>query len=76
MNIILMPPADKELDDAIKYCNEEIPGLGDVFYEEFLKAADLLSLFPGAWRKVGEPDIAVNMDYPNSLLLLGQRAWF
>ena len=54
MNIILVPPADKELDDAINYYNEEIPGLGEVFYEEFIRAADLVSLFPSAWRKVGD----------------------
>ena len=54
MNIVLIPPADKELDDAINYYNEEIPGLGDAFYEEFIKAADLLSMFPNIWRKVGD----------------------
>jgi hypothetical protein len=53
MNIHLLPPADIELDDAISYYNEQLPGLGDAFYQEFLKPTDIISYFPEAWRKVG-----------------------
>jgi len=32
MNIILLPPADKELDEAIEYYNDQQAGLGDRFF--------------------------------------------
>lgn len=53
MNINILPPADVELDDAIDYYNEQHLGLGDSFYQEFIKTIEIISFFPEAWRKVG-----------------------
>ena len=35
MNVLLTPPVDKELDEAINYYNGQLNGLGDQFYKEF-----------------------------------------
>lgn len=35
MNIILIPPADKELTEAIDYYNDHLEGLGDQFFQSF-----------------------------------------
>ena len=54
MNVILIPPADKELEEAIDYYNDQLPGLGGQFYNAFLSAIDYISIAPEAWRKVGD----------------------
>lgn len=61
MNVILIPPADEELDDAIKYYNQQFEGLGDQFYYEFLKTIDLVKRTPFGWRKVGENTRRINL---------------
>ena len=53
MNIILIPPSDKELEEAINYYNDQMPGLGDQFYNTFLSSVNYISIAPEAWRKVG-----------------------
>ena len=53
MSISLITPADIELDDAIKYYNDQLPGLGEAFYKEFIRTTEIISIFPEAWRKVG-----------------------
>lgn len=49
-----IPPSDKELDDAIIYYNDQFPGLGAQFFEELVKAVELIQKFPQAWKKVGK----------------------
>lgn len=61
MNIILLPPSDKELDEAIEYYNDQQTNLGDSFYEEFIKTTDLISKFPAAWRKAGRHTHKINI---------------
>lgn len=61
MNIYILPPADVELDDAINYYNEQLPGLGDSFYQEFLKTTEIISYFPESWRKVGSKTRRANI---------------
>ena len=53
MNIILIPPSDKELKEAINYYNDQMPGLGDQFYNTFLSSVNYISIAPETWRKVG-----------------------
>lgn len=36
MNIILILPSDKELEETVDYYNDQIPGLGEQFYHAFL----------------------------------------
>ena len=54
MNVVLIPPADKELEEAIDYYNDQMPGLGGQFYQDFLDAINYISIAPKAWRKVGD----------------------
>ena len=53
MNIILIPPADKELDEAIDYYNDQLAGLGEQFYKSFLDTVGYISQTPDTWRKIG-----------------------
>jgi len=45
-------PAKQELDEAIKYHNAKIPGLGDDLFNEIVSAAQKLCELPELWPKV------------------------
>lgn len=51
MKINFLEIAQVELDDAIKYYNYEIPGLGDAFLTEILEAFSRISKYPEAWHQ-------------------------
>ena len=53
MNVILVHPADEELQDSIDFCNDQLDGLGDRFYQDFLKTTALIKHNPELWRRVG-----------------------
>jgi hypothetical protein len=36
MNVILLPPSEVELQDAIDFYNDQMEGLGNQFYGNFL----------------------------------------
>ena len=61
MSIILIPPADKELEEAIVYYNDQLSGLGDQFYNAFLATTNYLSHAPDAWRKIGRNTRRINI---------------
>ena len=61
MKILLLPPSDKELDDAIEYYNDQQIDLGDNFYKEFIKTTDLIDKFPKTWKKVGRSTHKINI---------------
>ena len=61
MSIILIPPADKELEEAIVYYNDQLSGLGDQFYNAFLATTNYLSQAPDAWRKIGRNTRRINI---------------
>lgn len=44
MNIILIPPSDKELEEAIDYYDDQMPGLGEQFYNAFLSTVNYISI--------------------------------
>lgn len=52
--ILFLPPSDIELDDAIEYYNDQLPGLGVQFLKELMDAIEVIQKFPTAWKKVGE----------------------
>lgn len=54
MTIIFLPPADKEFEEAIIYYNDQLPGLGDQFYDEVIAAIKFIRKFPRGWQKVGK----------------------
>lgn len=51
MNVIFIEPALIELDDAVRYYNEELGGLGNKFYDEVLITIGLIKLFPASWNQ-------------------------
>lgn len=53
MSVILIPPADQELQDAVTYYNDQFSGLGDQFYASFFDTVDLIITKPQMWRKIG-----------------------
>lgn len=61
MNVLLTPPVDKELDEAINYYNGQLNGLGDQFYKEFENTIDLIRRVPYGWRKVGKNTRRINI---------------
>ncbi|RKX24317.1 MAG: type II toxin-antitoxin system RelE/ParE family toxin [Candidatus Zixiibacteriota bacterium] len=61
MNFIFLPPADQELEEAIEYYNDQLQGLGDQFYQQFLTTLDYLTQAPDAWRKIGENTRRINI---------------
>ena len=50
MNILLLEAAQHELDEAIEWCANQAPGLGDALLVETLKAFKLITQFPQAWH--------------------------
>lgn len=69
MNVILIPPADDELYEAVKYYNEQFQGLGDEFYKEFISSCDYILAFPDVWRKVGQNTRRINIKKFSYLIL-------
>ncbi len=61
MNIILLPPSDKELDEAIDYYNDQQTDLGNRFYKEFIRATELIDRSPKTWKKVGKCTHKINI---------------
>ena len=61
MNIILIPPADKELDEAIDYYNDQLAGLGEQFYRSFLDTVGYIFQTPDTWRKIGANTRRINI---------------
>ncbi len=51
MEIEFLEPALIELDDAKEYYNVQSNGLGTNFFDEVLKAIELISRFPEVWSK-------------------------
>ncbi len=54
MKIKLLSPADIELNEAIKFYDHQLPGLGFRFFQEISDAVDRINLMPDAWPKIGE----------------------
>ena len=54
MKVRFLSPASIELDEAVRYYNHQLPGLGFRFFQEVNAAIDRIKLFPDAWTKIGE----------------------
>lgn len=50
MRIRFLEIAEIELDEAVKFYNHELPGLGDEFLAEVVHALDRIARFPEAWH--------------------------
>jgi mRNA-degrading endonuclease RelE of RelBE toxin-antitoxin system len=54
MRIIILKPAQEELDESILFYDQQLQGLGDKFLTEVLKTIDLIQKYPNAWQKLSE----------------------
>ncbi|VAX37376.1 hypothetical protein MNBD_UNCLBAC01-906 [hydrothermal vent metagenome] len=54
MKVILLPSADKKLDEAVDYYNDQLNGLGEQFYKEFISLIEFIQIIPQGWQKVGK----------------------
>ena len=54
MKIRFVSHANIELDEAIKYYDHQLPGLGFRFFQEISSAIDRIKLIPEGWTKMGE----------------------
>jgi toxin ParE1/3/4 len=61
MNIILLPPSDTELQDAIDFYDDQMAGLGGRFYQSFLETVAHIEAEPDLWRKIGENTRRINI---------------
>lgn len=54
MKVRFLSPASIELDEAIRYYDHQLPGLGFRFFQEVKAAINRITLMPEAWTKIGE----------------------
>lgn len=53
MKVRFLSPANMELDEAIRYYDHQLPGLGFRFYQEVDAAIERIRLMPEAWTRIG-----------------------
>lgn len=54
MNVRFISPATHELDEAVKYYDHQLPGLGFRFFQEVASTVERIRFMPEAWTKIGE----------------------
>ena len=54
MKARFVAPASLELDEAVKYYDHQLPGLGYRFFQETAAAIERILFMPEAWAKIGE----------------------
>ena len=54
MKVRFIAPASLELDEAVRYYDHQLPGLGYRFFQETAAAIERILFMPDAWLKVGE----------------------
>ena len=54
MKVRFISPANNELDEAVRYYDHQLPGLGFRFFQEVTAAIDRIRFMPEAWTKIGE----------------------
>jgi len=53
LKVRLISPASIELDEAVRYYNQQMPGLGYRFFQETDAAIGRIKFMPEAWTKIG-----------------------
>jgi hypothetical protein len=54
LKVRFLSPASIGLDEAIRYYDHQLPGLGFRFLQEVEVSIDRMKLMPEAWTKIGE----------------------
>lgn len=52
MNVIFLPIAQLELNQAVKFYEQQLEGLGILFYKEIFEAVDFISLYPEGYQLI------------------------
>ena len=74
MNVILLPPSEVELQDAIDFYNDQMEGLGRQFYGNFLDTIRYIQARPDMWRRVGKHTRRANIKrFPFFVLYVHDR---
>jgi len=53
LKVRFVSSANIELDEAVRYYDHQLPGLGFRFYQEVDAAIERIKLMPEAWTKIG-----------------------
>lgn len=53
MKVRFVSSAKSELDEAVRYCDYQLPGLGFRFFQEVAAAVARIRFMPEAWTKIG-----------------------
>ena len=53
MKVRLVSPANIEFDEAVRYYDHQLPGLGFRFFQEVDAAIERIRFMPEAWTKIG-----------------------
>ena len=53
MNIRFVSPANIEFNEAVRYYDHQLPGLGFRFFQEVNSAIERIRFMPEAWTKMG-----------------------
>ena len=54
MKVRFLSPANIELDEAVKYYDHQLPGLGFRFFQELDATIQRIRFMPEAWTKIGD----------------------
>jgi hypothetical protein len=54
LRVRFISPANYELDEAVRYYDHQLPGLGFRFFQEVAAAIERITFMPEAWTKIGE----------------------
>lgn len=69
MRVRLIFPANIELDEAIRYYDHQLPGLGFRFFQEIDSAIERIRFMPEAWTEIGKRTRrCLIKDFPYALL--------
>jgi len=74
LKVRLIAPATLELDEAVRYYNHQLPGLGYRFLQETAAAIERILFMPEAWPKVGEHTRRCMLkDFPYAVLYVREK---
>ncbi len=52
MKIEFLPVAQQELMEAVEFYENQLNGLGVLFYKEISEAIELIRIFPEGWQRI------------------------
>lgn len=61
MIVRFLPQAERELDDAIAFYEEQMAGLGGKFLSNLQETIELIRSTPMGWRKIAEHTRRINI---------------